>query len=80
MFLIGVLEVALCVLLAVAAVAFRLLRLAQARWLTALTICVAVASCLTPADLVSTVIVAAALFGCFYAGTKFPTASLNPEG
>lgn len=75
---IGVIELALTTAIAFVALGCYVKRVRGTRWLVAATGCLALASVLTPADLASTLIIAIALFACFYCGTKQRLSSTAP--
>jgi hypothetical protein len=70
MFAIGVIELTVTLAVALAALGCHVLRLRGRRWVAAAAICLALASVLTPADLASTLIVAAACLACYFGGTR----------
>ena len=70
MFAIGVLELVVALGVALAAMGCYLMRLRGTRWVAAAAGCLALASVLTPADLASTLIIAAVCLACFYGGMR----------
>jgi Sec-independent protein secretion pathway component TatC len=78
MFAVGVIELAVTVAIAIVALGCYVKRLHGTRWVVALAGCFALASVLSPADLVSTLIVAVALMACFWCGTNQRMSNVAP--